>query len=332
MRFIAGAALILVQACATPHVSSLKAQTIQAAPKSPHAGPQYTLAHADSRIGTYVSSEESFQTNSYWIEGPEGLIFIDTQFLLSAAAESIEWAEHLTGKKVVLAVILHPNPDKFNGTEVFQRRGIPVFTSDQVLALIPEVHKDRHFWFYKRYAPDYPDQAPTPSSLGPRSVDITSAGITFKAHMLKGPGASGAHLVVEYEGHVFTGDLVASLGHSWLELGKTPDWLARLDEIRELEPEFVHPGRGPSGGDELLSREESYLRKVMALVAAEKPGLPSSSEKAQAAIERIIAKLEALYVDYSNPHFLEIGLPAEWDRQFRERTKPAAPMHRAPKK
>ena len=44
-----------------------------------------TLAHGDGRVGTYVSKAWGFTTSSYWIEGPDGLIRIDTQFLESAA-------------------------------------------------------------------------------------------------------------------------------------------------------------------------------------------------------------------------------------------------------
>ncbi len=320
------ALLLGLGGCATPPTTPTSASngTLIPSAASTRSAPQYSLAHADPRIGTYTSSEDSFHTNSYWIQAPGGLIFVDTQFLLSAAAESIDWAERATGKKVVLAIVLHPNPDKFNGTEVFKKRGIPVMTSDQVLALIPEVHKDRHFWFYNRFKPDYPDQEPMPSSFGPRSLDIAVAGTTLKAHVL-GAGASGAHVVVEFEGHVFTGDLVASLGHSWLELGRTDEWLKRIEEISDLEPEFVHPGRGPSGGEELLARQESYLRKVIELVAKQKPSSPASTPKAKAAIERVLSELEALYVEFSNTHFLEIGLPAEWDRQYRARIRVAPP-------
>ncbi|HLL53067.1 MAG TPA: hypothetical protein VK447_05935, partial [Myxococcaceae bacterium] len=88
----------------------------------------------DPRVGTYVSSSWGFNTSSYWIEGPEGLILIDTQFLLSAADEFVTWAEKVTGKKAVLAIVLHANPDKFNGTSVLRKRGIKVVTSAQVRA------------------------------------------------------------------------------------------------------------------------------------------------------------------------------------------------------
>src|ERR1700676_1800996 len=94
---------------------------------------EITLSPGDGRVGTYVSSWLGFRTSSYWIEGPTGLIVIDTQFLPSAAEQMVDLAEKVTGKKAELAIILHSNPDKFNGTSVFQKRGIKVVTSAQVL-------------------------------------------------------------------------------------------------------------------------------------------------------------------------------------------------------
>ena len=269
------------------------------------------LSHdGDPRVGTYVSKESGFSTSSYWIEGPTGLILIDTQFLLSAAGEFVDWAEQVTGKKAVLAIVLHPNPDKFNGTEVFKKRGIRVVTSKQVLDLIPEVHKDRHYWFYERFKPDYPDLAPLPESFGDSTREIEAAGIKVKAHVL-GAGCSEAHVVVEYDGHVFVGDLVANLNHSWLEIGKTDEWLKRLAYIRRLKPTWVHPGRGPNGGGELLDREESYLRHVIELVQRLHPRGEPDEDK----LARVKARLEKDYPGFGNAYFLEIGLPAEWQRQ-----------------
>jgi len=272
------------------------------------------IADGDRRVGTIVSSDNAFATNSFWVEGADGLIMIDTQFLLSCAQDAIDWAEKATGKKVVLAVILHPNPDKFNGTEVFQKHGVKVITSQQVIDLIPSVHADRLESFYDRYKPDYPQNAPKPESFGSKTCDISAAGITIKCHVL-GAGCSKAHVIVQYEDHVFVGDLVANLHHSWLEIGATDKWLRRLAEIRALDPEYVHPGRGPSGGKELLDREESYLKHVIALVQREHPELHRSQKISQAALARLSKQLEADYPGYGNTFFLQIGLPAEWKRQ-----------------
>lgn len=277
------------------------------------AGAQVTLtSEGDPRVGTYVSSPWGFSTSSYWIEGPEGLILIDTQFLPSEAEEFVNWAEQVTGKKALLAIVLHPNPDKFNGTNVLRKRGIRVVTSEQVRALIPHVHEIRTASFYERYKPDYPTEVPLPDSFGPATTELSAGGVTVKAHVM-GPGCSEAHVVVEYDGHLFPGDLVANNAHSWLEIGKTDEWLKRIDEMKALKPKWVHPGRGPSGSAGLLDAEHAYLERVISEVAAEKPqGAPDA-----AALERIRSRILAAYPGMRFDVFLGIGLPAEWERQAR---------------
>ncbi len=132
---------------------------------------------------------------------------------------------------------------------------------------------------------------------------------------------SEAHVVVEFEGHVFVGDLVANLNHSWLEIGKTGQWLKRLEEIRSLKPKYVHPGRGPSGGPELLDREEAYLRRFIFLVhqmhPEKHPGQPLSNTQ----LEKIKSQIERDYPGFGNSYFLFGGLPAEWKRQQMVSTK-----------
>jgi len=267
------------------------------------------FAHADARVGTYVASDWGFATNSFWIEGPTGLIVIDTQFLLSAANEAVDWAERATGKKVVLAIVLHANPDKFNGTEALQKRGIRVVTSKQVLDLIPEVHAKRTRAFYTRYAPDYPKDQPHPESFGDHDTDLSAGGVTVKAHVT-GAGCSDAHVVIEWEKHVFVGDLIGSQTHPWLELAHLSEWHDRLREIRALAPLYVHPGRGPTGGPELIDAEDSYLHHFEDIVAAAHPqGAPPAE-----AIARMKSDLQKAYPDYAYDVFLEMGLTAVWTK------------------
>jgi glyoxylase-like metal-dependent hydrolase (beta-lactamase superfamily II) len=276
-------------------------------------GAEPVLVHGDARVGTYVSSLRGFETSSYWIEGPAGLVLVDTQFLLSAGDEAVAWAEKATGKKVVLAVVLHPNPDKFNGTNRLKARGIPVVTSEQVRALIPEVHKDRHYWFYDRFKPDYPDELPLPDSFGARTRALDGAGLQgLVAHVLSGPGCSGAHVALEWQGHLFVGDLVANLNHSWLEIGEIDEWIKRMDELLALKPRFVHPGRGPSGGPELLEREKDYLNRVKRYVLAEHPREDAPDSARKSALARVRAKVVSDFPGYGQDYFLTIGLPAVW--------------------
>lgn len=239
-------------------------------------------------VGTFTSTPRSFDTNSFWIEGPEGLVFIDTQFLPSEAEQSIAIAERETGKRVVAAIVLHPNPDKFNGTEVFRRHGARVVTSAQVLAVIPAVAAQRRRAFSDRYAPDYPDTNPVIESVGEENTTFRAAGLDLELHLL-GRGCSEAHLVVKWNEHVFTGDLIASGTHSWLELGYVEEWLARLDEIDALGATRVHPGRGPSGGPELVAAEREYLGRVLELVRARAPAEPATDAEIEALSQEVVA-------------------------------------------
>jgi glyoxylase-like metal-dependent hydrolase (beta-lactamase superfamily II) len=182
-----------------------------------------------------------------------------------------------------------------------------VVTSEQVRALIPEVHKKRTSWFYERYKPDYPRETPDPESFGAQTTELEAGGVKVTAHVL-GPGCSGAHVAVEFDGHLFVGDLIANQNHAWLELGLIDAWKQRIEELKALHPKFVHPGRGPTGGPELLDAQAAYLDRVVALVKAESP----NGDPNPAAVERVEKALEAEYPNYGYAHFLELGLPAVW--------------------
>lgn len=289
-------ALVALVACGGPAAPPTTA-TKSAADEEPHG----TFTR-DGAVGTYVSTPWGFSTNSYVLEGPTGLVAIDTQFLPSAAEEMIRMAEAATKKKFVLAIVLHANPDKFNGTSVFQKHGVKVVTSAQIKALMPAIHEKRVKAFYDRYKPDYPSELPAPDVFGEKTTELDAGGVKVKLHVM-GPGCSEAHVVAESNGAIFAGDLVASKTHSWLEIGKTDEWLKRIAEMRALKPSRVYPGRGPGSAATLLDDEEAYLKKVIAIVG---------SETSIAGAERAIMNA---FPDHAFPVFLEIGLPAEFERQ-----------------
>lgn len=266
-------------------------------------------------VHAFTSVPRGFHTRSYWIEGPTGVVVIDTQFMPSEARRLISTIEAESDHEIVLAIVLHPNPDKFNGAEVFREHGVRVVTSSQVLARIPEVDALRRSWFYERYAPDYPARTPELESFGGATTTIEAGGLTLRAHVL-GAGCSHAHVVIEHAGHVFPGDLVASGAHSWLELGLLDPWLARLDEIAALRPRRVHPGRGPSGGPELLDAEREYLGRVRTLVREARPTLPVP----EGAIDAIRARVVEAYPSYGYDVFLRVGLPAVYEREAQGQT------------
>ena len=272
------------------------------------------------QVGAYVSSARSFTTSSYWIEGREGLILVDTQFLPSEAAAFADKAERDTGKKARVAFVLHPNPDKYNGTATLQARGVKVLTSEQVKALIPDVHELRKSWFYDDYAPDYPKETPAPDTFGAATKILDIDGVHLVAHVL-GAGCSGAHVVLQVGGSVFVGDLVNPANHAWLELGTIDEWVARLEEIRLMRPAHIYPGRGPAGGVELLDRQIEYLRFVQHTVRDAEP----HGDLGRLRKLWLQWQIESAYPDLRYPRFMGDGLTRVWEVEARKRDRPRSP-------
>ena len=262
---------------------------------------------ATGDIGVFTSSAKTFSTASYWIEGPETVVMIDTQFLPREAIDAVNAAEKTTGKKVTSAIILHPNPDKFNGTKAYQARGIKVITSRQVSELIPAVHKIRYGWFFDEYKPDYPQDAAVPSVFGDSTEKIILEGLPLTLHVL-GKGASNAHVVVQYQQNVFVGDLINPANHAWLELGLIGDWLERLSDINRMQPNTVYPGRGRAGGTQLIAQQAKYLKRVQQWVRDEKP----KGEICFFAKRRLQDRIEEQYPALGYPIFMRDGLAAVW--------------------
>jgi glyoxylase-like metal-dependent hydrolase (beta-lactamase superfamily II) len=291
-----------------------------AAPSDPD--PARLQDDLDARDGVFVhtSAPWTFDTNLWFIEGPTGVVVIDTLFLPSDATKALATIRARTSKPVVLAVVLHPNPDKFNGAEVFKSAGARVVTSAHVFAQIPKVAEKRRRAFLERYAPDYPATDPPVESFGDATTTISAGGLDVTLHVLAGPGCSDAHVVATVRTgsaggsatHVFAGDLVAEGTHAWLELGYAREWIARLDEIAALAPDpiRVHPGRGRAGGRERIADQRAYLARVLALVDEAHPTWPAPV----GAIDAVRAQLKREYPALRYGVFL-YGLDEVWRRE-----------------
>jgi Metallo-beta-lactamase superfamily len=206
--------------------------------------------------------------------------------------------------------VLHPNPDKFNGTAALQARGVQVWTSAPVAAAIPAVHVIRTGWFAEDYQPDYPKAAAEPLSFGGQTTRVAWADLPMTLHVM-GPGCSAAHVVAQVGDAVFVGDLVNPENHAWLELGTIDAWLARLDEIKALNPSRVFPGRGKPGGLEIVDQQAAYLRFVQQVVREAEP-TGSLGWVRKLLLQR---RIEAAYPQLGYPIFMRDGLAAVWAQE-----------------
>jgi glyoxylase-like metal-dependent hydrolase (beta-lactamase superfamily II) len=265
-------------------------------------------------VGIFTSPVKTFSTASYWIEGVDGVVMVDTQFLPKEGLLAVQEAEKATGKKVLAAIVLHPNPDKFNGTAAYQARGIKVLASRQTTELIPGVHEIRLGWFFDEYSPDYPKLAAKPTEFGDKTTELTLAGITLKLHVL-GKGASGAHVVVQHKNSIFVRDLINPSNHAWLELGHVSEWINRLNELKVLGADKIYPGRGAAGGTELIVNQENYLSNIRAWVRRKKQN-SSAKELGLFTKFKLQSKIEDAYPQLGYKLFMRDGLAAVWKNEL----------------
>jgi glyoxylase-like metal-dependent hydrolase (beta-lactamase superfamily II) len=263
------------------------------------------------KVGRFTSVPKAYSTHNFWIAGKDGVVMFDTQFLPSDAVKSFEQAQRETGLPVKTAIILHPNPDKFNGTAELQKRGVRVITSKQVAQLIPSVHNIRLGWFYKDYAPDYPKDAPQPEVFGSTSTTLDLHGLPVKLHVLGGAGCSAAHTCAQVGDALFVGDLLANNGHAWMELALFDAWNARLAELRALPGvKRIFVGRGQAAGIELIDQMAVYLAKVQQIVRSEKPSGDLSWIK-----RRLLKRqIENAFPNYEWDGFVWESLPEIWQK------------------
>jgi glyoxylase-like metal-dependent hydrolase (beta-lactamase superfamily II) len=269
-----------------------------------------SAAQAGEDVGWYTAPAQAQSARSYWIAGDQGLVLLGTQLLPSETEAMLREAQSRSGRKPLMAVVLAPTPEQFNGTAVLQKRGIQVYTSQQVAAAIAAAHAEAHRRLGAQFGRDYPAAQPRPVSYGDTSRQMRIAGVQFQLHAL-GPGQAVAHVAVEYDRQLFVGDLVAGPVHPVLSGGSLDAWFNRLRELRTLKPRRVFPAHGEPGGMALISNQMIYIKQLMDFVAAENPRVPAPAE----ALARVKEKVLQAYSAYASPEHLDALVAAEWQRQ-----------------
>lgn len=269
-----------------------------------------TSYHNDYRIGVYTS-RSGRGSNSYWVEGPKGVVLIDTQFLLSDAAEFVDIAESVTGKKVVMAIVLHASPDRFNGVSILKERKIPVVSAAQVVDEIPAAHERASRRYAAQFPGDYPTELVLPEVRWTQTRLFDAAGLRFKAYVIR-EGVSEAHLLVGLDDQLFVGDLVVYKYHADMQLGKSQHWLQRLEEIRRFsDARVIFPGKGYAmAAESLINHQQAYLTAVQKVIAEFYTGGRISDPD----VKEIQGRITHQFGGYGDADLLPAGIRAEWEQ------------------
>lgn len=214
------------------------------------------------KIHIYTAPTNAFYVNSFLIEGDDGVIVVDTQFLVSSAGALRKSFEALA-KPLAAVIITHPHPDHYNGLSVFLE-GLPVapiYATRPTIDGIKATHAEKR----AAWAPIYGDDYPKVNVLPNRVVDderLVIAGIELRMLDL-GPGESSDVTVIHVPDAdaLLASDLIYSRCHPWLAESRSNAWLRQIEDIDQRfgQVSRIFPGHGPEGGRELLDEQRRYI-------------------------------------------------------------------------
>jgi glyoxylase-like metal-dependent hydrolase (beta-lactamase superfamily II) len=287
---IAIAALLLVSACATPSQQKPPAPTIHTATASP--------------AGILV--------NGYLIEGPTGVVAVDSALTVSDA-KALRARLDALGKPLVAVLLTHGHPDHYNGVGalVEGRSEVPIYSTAQVAQVIRESDAAKEAQWKPMFGAEWPAARTFPNREVKDGESLTLDGLRWTVRAL-GPGESHAdsYWVLEADKrYVFLGDIVLHGVHAYVSDGHTTEWLANLRRVAaaESQAETFFPGHGPAGGAALLDWQQRYLEAYREEVARLRAGSTQLTAEQKAALQQA---MKARYPEAGLDFLIGLGADA----------------------
>jgi glyoxylase-like metal-dependent hydrolase (beta-lactamase superfamily II) len=290
-----------------------------------------TMKNNQAQIYTFESDGSGFNTKNFFYDNGEEIVVFDSQFTPDAAKKSIEFLRTKTQNPISYVVITHPNPDKFNGMNVFQEQGAKVIASRSTADNIKGVHEYKKYYFVnmaKMFTEETYPKLSTADILFTQSYEIKlKNGEVIKLSELAQPGVSTNQTVASIPSlnALVVGDLVHNSAHAWLEGGivngkPTPTIKGWIADLKELSTNFgaknpmTYGGRGQSVSLDRAVRDQiNYLEKadsiVTKYVAALGPRkIELQNEKAGSHMTALQAEFEKEFPGYSLGFMIQYGV------------------------
>ncbi|MEM9104275.1 MAG: MBL fold metallo-hydrolase [Pseudomonadota bacterium] len=202
-------------------------------------------------VHTFVTNNDGRVTIQL-IEGPDGLLLVDSGDAPQYSAEARAFAESL-GKPIEAVLISHDHPDHTGGLVSYA--GLPIFTSSGILANIQNGPFDK------------------PDNLGEVQVlddaETTLAGVAVRIHNYKQAEAAEQIVIEAPEmGTAIVQDLVYNNAYFFPGLDRS-NWIAVLDDLRnKLDAETLLVGHGYPASRGELAAAIDYLTEYNLMVEA----------------------------------------------------------------
>lgn len=233
-------------------------------------------------LGHYDSDSAGFDTRTHWLDTGAEVVVFGAQFTPALASEALAAIRSATTSPVRWVVVLHPNPDKFNGAAVFQAAGAELVASASTAAAIPGVHAYKRLYFEevaKLFPPGtYPAEARVDRTFeGSWELPLRGdAQVVLRELAHAGVSTTQTVAYLPGEATLLVGDLVHHGAHAWLEGGivdgaPAPDlnaWAAALDELAAFPAKtVVRGGRGEAAPlAAAVAGQKAYLQAMGCLV------------------------------------------------------------------
>jgi glyoxylase-like metal-dependent hydrolase (beta-lactamase superfamily II) len=201
--------------------------------------------------------------NAYLVEGPHGVVAVDSTLTVSDARALRSKVDEL-GKPLLAVLVTHAHPDHYGGAvELIGDDEVPFVAAAGVDEVIRRDDEIKEQIIRPMFGDEWPRTRSFPNQIVDDGESVNFGGISFTMMDL-GPGESphdSVWLVGDERLVAFAGDAAYEHMHCYLADGYWREWLANITRLRgELDPKAeVHFGHGDRRESAAFDWQERYL-------------------------------------------------------------------------
>jgi len=260
------------------------------------------------QITVFKSPEPAFLVNSFIIETQNGIIVIDTQFLVSEARKLKQEVEKL-GKPLLGVIVTHPHPDHFNGVGTLcENLEVPIYATQSTLDDIKNIEAGKREFWKQTYGDDYPDSTTLPNRIVRSKEELVIDGVSLVIDDL-GAGESSDITVIYLPSKkvLIASDLLYHKVHPWLAESRSKAWVKQIEYVKStyVEAEVVYAGHGSEGSLDALNGQIEYIQFFQELVGKY---LKADEELGDAAKVQIKQTMQTQYPGYPLEFLIEMNV------------------------
>ena len=212
------------------------------------------------------------------ISTPKGDVIVDTPILSRHAATITEALGAENRGSARYLIVTHPHGDHILGTGLFGEDVIVIgsrFTYEQMKKYeSAEARAWAESWNWQNQD-EVEEMANAriklPEIIFEDELNLELGGLEIQILPLSGHQRNVTGVFVPKYRALFTGDALFNENHPYMAEGNFQVWLDSLEKMKALKPDFIVPGHGPVCGIETVSKQQSYMERMMKIAETWNP-------------------------------------------------------------